>query len=730
MLDHGANNLKPPYHVLDTALDLIGQGLSIFPVALSWEDGKLRKRPIVKDWANAASLDPKQIHDWFGEGKYVIGVPTGEKNDLDVVDVDPRHGGEKWYNEQQTQIPATRRHTTAQGGWHLLFSHHEDMRNSTGLIAPGVDVRGEAGFIVWWAALNLPSTDDPIVAMPDWLAEAAMKNRARRNKGGGDVSLSTRKPPSARAVLELLRRMPNQLETTRDTYVDVNLAVKGCIDALIEADELTPEQESDLEEAAVAWCYRWEGHDGTTDEAAKWAEDWRYRDAKLAGWQTLEKIAGQLIPEYREEQGRAQFANAPPLDEPAKPYRRTPFWKSRLLLTKNGTIKAALVNADIALRYAPEWDGVLGFNQFTNTLHIMKRPPWLAADTEFTPHQLTDVDVIATAVWLQTKQIGVSEAVTASALRKAAEENSCHPVREYLDGLTWDQQPRLDTWLIDHLGAEDTPLNRAYGARFLISAVARVRQPGCKVDTVPILEGRQGLLKSTALRMLASPWFTDHMPDLQSKDAQLQIIGVWFVEFAELGQFGRTDANRAKIFISAQEDRFRQPYGRVVETHPRQCVLAVTLNRAAHGYLKDETGNRRFWPVACGVGWEANRQADIKRLTRERDQLWAEADHRFGQGEVWWLHEPELLVAHDASVADRMDLDPIHGLVADAMTRLVEDGNTSPSFDDVCNQLGLLSAKERTRLVQAQIGRAVTSLGWASQRQMRDGVRKMCYFLP
>jgi predicted P-loop ATPase len=503
--------------------------------------------------------------------------------------------------------------------------------------------------------------------------------------------------------------------------------VKGCIDALIEADELTPEQEADIEEAAVAWCYRWEGHDGTTDEAAKWTEDWRYRDAKLAGWQTLEKIAGQLLPGYREEQGR-EFANAP-LDEPAKSYQRTPFWKSMLHVTKQGTFKAALANADIALRYAPEWDGVLGFISFNDTLYLLRPPPWADAKAEFTPRQITDVDVIEATVWLQNKGIFVSEAVTASALRKAAQENDRHPVRDYLDGLTWDQQPRLDTWLTDFLGAEDTPLNRAYGARFLLSAVARVRQPGSKVDTVPVLEGRQGLLKSTALRVLAGPWFTDHIPDLQNKDAQLQLVGVWIVEFAELGQFSRADANRAKIFISIQEDRLRRPYGRVVEDFKRQCVLAVTLNRTVQGYLKDETGNRRFWPVACGVGWDAERQADIARLKRERDQLWAEADHRFRQGEVWWLHESELLVQHEASVADRMDLDPMHGLVANAMARLVEDGNIEPSFDDICGRLGLLSPKERTRQVQLQIGRALTALGWASARRMRDGVRQTFYFL-
>ena len=396
-----------------------------------------------------------------------------------------------------------------------------------------------------------------------------------------------------------------------------------------------------------------------------------------------------------------------------------------LHVTEKRVYKAVAANAIIALRYAPEWDGVLGFNKFSGALIFRRPPPYAPPDPDFAPRPIEDVDVIDTMHWLQSQKIFVSKQLTSDAMRATA--TTFHPVREYLDSLTWDKKPRIDTWIIDHLGVENTALHRAYSAQFLISAVARIRQPGCKVDTAPVLEGPQNLGKSSTLRTMFDPWFIDHMPDLQSKDAQLQVEGMWGVEFAELGQFGKADANRAKIFMSIQVDRFRRPYGVIKERIPRQCVLAVTVNRGAHGYLKDETGNRRFWPVLCGFGWDARRCIDLEELERERDQLWAEADYRFGQGEKWWLHESELLAAHEASVAARLDLDPIHGKVAKVMEQLVADGNTEPTFEDVCGRLGLLSVKDLTRQVQAQIGRALTALGWASGRRMEDGVRHTRY---
>jgi putative DNA primase/helicase len=278
--------------------------------------------------------------------------------------------------------------------------------------------------------------------------------------------------------------------------------------------------------------------------------------------------------------------------------------------------------------------------------------------------------------------------------------------------------------MIRHLGVEDTPLYRAIGTRFLISLVARVREPGCKVDTVPILEGVQGLLKSTILEALVEPWFTDHMPDLAGKDAQMQLRGVWLVEFAEYGQLGRADANRAKNFVTIRSDRLRRPYERVVEEQPRQCVMAVTLNRPAIGYLKDETGNRRFWPVLCGATWPEGQQIDIEVFRRERDQLLAEADQRWFLGEKWWLHEPDLIAAHEVSVADRMDVGPLYGQVAMALQSLVEKGVEEPSAHELRIAMGFGQSRPQD---YREVGRVLTMLGYVGQRLLRSGVRDTFY---
>ena len=171
-------------------------------------------------------------------------------------------------------------------------------------------------------------------------------------------------------------------------------------------------------------------------------------------------------------------------------------------------------------------------------------------------------------------------------------------MKAYLQGLLWDGVERLDRWLSTYLGAEDTDYSRAVGSRWLISAVARIFQPGAKADCCLILEGPQGIRKSTALRTIAGEYFTDELADLGSKDAAMQTRGVWIIELSELDNLSHAEVARIKAFMSRTTDRFRPPYGMRLVESPRQCVFAGTVN---HGtYLRDETGGRRFWPVVCG----------------------------------------------------------------------------------------------------------------------------------
>lgn len=205
------------------------------------------------------------------------------------------------------------------------------------------------------------------------------------------------------------------------------------------------------------------------------------------------------------------------------------------------------------------------------------------------------------------------------ATRLLAMENAFDPVRDYLDGLKWDGEPRLDTWLTQYLGADDDELTRAIGRAVLTAGVRRVRRPGCKFDFMLVLEGPQGGGKSTALKVLAGgdDYFTDAIDFLQSgREHQELLKGKWIVEAPEMEGLGRADVRRVKHFISKTHDRARGAWARAVEEAPRRCILIGTTNDS--DYLSDPTGNRRFWPVMTG-------KIDLAGLAAVRDQLWAEA---------------------------------------------------------------------------------------------------------
>lgn len=271
-----------------------------------------------------------------------------------------------------------------------------------------------------------------------------------------------------------------------------------------------------------------------------------------------------------------------------------------------------------------------------------------------------------------TAGILVSSKVAGEAVQTVAREHSFHPVKDYLNGLEWDGQPRIHRWLTTYLGAEPTPFAGAVGSRWLISAVARIFRPGCQADYTLLLEGAQGIKKSTSLRVLASDaWFADHISDLGSKDSRIELHGKWILEMSEMDRVRRGELERVKAFLTARSDHFRVPYGRRAEDVPRTCVFAGSVNDETP--FTDETGNRRFWPVRCGA-------INIEVLTGDRDQLWAEAYQRYRGGAPWWLDSDELSELAKAEQEERYDLDIWHDAVLawanDPKQRYDTDGGT------------------------------------------------------
>ena len=222
----------------------------------------------------------------------------------------------------------------------------------------------------------------------------------------------------------------------------------------------------------------------------------------------------------------------------------------------------------------------------------------------------------------------------------ATSQDCYHPVRDYLNALTWDGKPRLDTMLSDYLGAEDSELVRAMTRKHFTAAVARVMRPGIKYDYVLTLIGEEGIGKSSLIRTMGKgEWFDDSLTSIEGKDGMEQIRGKWLVEFGELTNYKKSTSEAYKAFISKQEDSYRPAYGRKTETYPRQCVFFATTNERA--FLKGDTGNRRFWTIECGLDLT---NKDVWRdLPQEVDQIWAEAVQRYKEHEPLYLdHRLEL----------------------------------------------------------------------------------------
>lgn len=300
---------------------------------------------------------------------------------------------------------------------------------------------------------------------------------------------------------------------------------------------------------------------------------------------------------------------------------------------KDGRPLACLTNLVTILSFDPVFTGRAYFDEFRHRV--------LIDDQVVTDEAETAINVQI------SMRYGIRPATTlvGEALRHVARQDLRHPVRAYLEGLSWDGVERTPMWLEDHLGAEGTSYVRAVSTAFLVSAVARVMAPGAKVDTTLILQGPQGIGKSQAFAVLAGrEWFSDSPIDFGSKDALQNLPGVWLYELAELDSVRRSETSAVKAFLSAQVDHYRPSYGRNTVDVPRQNVFVGTTNEVE--FLRDPTGSRRFWPVAVTF-------ADLEGLRVGRDRLWAEALVRYRAGETWWLDAEAEQARVEASEAHR-----------------------------------------------------------------------------
>jgi putative DNA primase/helicase len=443
-----------------------------------------------------------------------------------------------------------------------------------------------------------------------------------------------------------------------------------------------------------------------------------------------------LNTELRDAKKR-QAAARPP--QQLQSYNGAPDWRENLIENEWGEPKALMTNVCLALG-DQVWDGVLGFNEFTAMIAMRRAAPWIVNETAFEERPWTDADTRMATMWVQgVARIHASSLVVFEGIQTVAEQHPYHPVRNYLDALTHDGSPRIDDLLIRYYGAGGDPPDeadgaeamekwrrqyayyQAVGARFLIGAVARIYQPGCKNDCMPNFVGAQGALKSSSLAALFDPWFTDEIADLGSKDAAMQSAGVWCVEISELAAISRVAIERVKAWLSRQKDRFRPPYGRLIKEQPRQSVAAGTTN--VDNFLVDDTGNRRMWSVRCGT-------IDIDALRADRDQLWAEARDRYRRGEKWWLHESSLIAAAADVQAEFTDDDIWTECVMEyiAKHQLISIPQQSISIPQLLRDCIGIPVQDQTQPHGRRVVSILRRAGWTRKQMRVEGKQVWRYF--
>lgn len=411
-------------------------------------------------------------------------------------------------------------------------------------------------------------------------------------------------------------------------------------------------------------------------------------------------------------------------------------WRSRLLRTKKddgtpGALLRLLANGCIALRECPDLQGTLAYDEFKQEPIPLRPLPWPRAAGVW-----TDDDDRHFAEWLQLQGIGVTSSVAAEAAETVARENRFHPVRDFLTALIWDGTSRLDLWLTAYFEAPETDYVKAVAARWPIGAVARIFEPGCRMDQVLVFHGEQGIEKSSGLRALfGDAWFSDHLSPFNSKDAKQELLGRWCIELSELSPVRRAETEIVKNFLSTRIDHFRPSYGRRPRDYPRQTVFAATTNAVTP--FTDETGNRRFWSVNCG-------RVDVKALTTVRDQFWAEAVYRYKRGDHWWLDTPALNLLATEDQRSRYEPGPhddlIMAWVANPTQREPEHERDAPlewlgsakgrinCTDVLIHGLAMIPAQIRNADFKG-VGRCLTAHGYRSMQERAGKYRDTRYFV-
>lgn len=664
--------------MLDAALRYVAKGWSVFPLR-----GKHPLAEMAPHGLLDAVSDAKTVKRWWGKAPDAnIGLVTGTH--FWALDVDLKSQGDETLESLELQngkLPSTLQQETGTGGRHYLFALPPNLtiRNSAGTVGPGLDVRGVGGYIVAPPSVH-PDTgrpyqwdgmgecDEAILPAPEWLIA---KIQARQSAPLSAQPIPERIAEGGRNML-LFRRAASLRRAGWGTEEMI-----AALASINQSRCSPPLPDGEIVRIATS-ASRYDPALGVQEFVSRLS-----RDNGREGVQIAEPLA-----DWRQMLKRSMRKLAGGKTEPGSPLTHA-------------------LNASMPLQLDPAFHGAVAWDDLRRQIVIRKPIPI----AQRAPCNWEDLHDIAYAAWCQSEGLNISPETSAQAARMVAEANRFHPVREYLQAQVWDGTARITYWLSAYCGCEESAYTQAVGRKWLIAAVARAMCPGCKVDTCLILEGEQGIMKSTALATLGGDWYTDEIEDLTSKDAAQQVSRVWLIEMGELSAMSRSEKNAVKAFISRSVDQFRPAYGRHVVTMPRQCVFAGTTNNTE--YLEDETGARRFWPVWCT-------SIRIDDLRRDRDQLWAEAVAAYMEGEPWWLEDDEAKEAAAQATLQRMRIDPWYPDICSWAESRLSSPDKSVTVAEALHVRIEKKQADWTRVDQMRVGSIFRQMGLVRRRARKS----------
>lgn len=619
----------------------------------------------------------------FDPAEFATGIRTGEPSGIFVVDLDTKKGKDGIAALDAIGIvPETYTVQTRSGGVHLYFKHPGiPVPNSVSKLGPGIDVRGENGYVV------APPTDGYVVLddrspvdAPPWLL-------AKMGEPAKTIDLDT--PRTVAASDAKIEEAKAWLETQAPC-----IEGQGGQKHLWTVCRALTLEYALAEDVALGIMAAW-----NATCVPPWEEHELVRTLQRAARSTWEKVPSwfdRLGPKPKDENG---YSFQPGRD-------RAPSEK---------LVKITTGDAVFALTNDPAWQGVLCYDTFSRAVRAIDPPCPLQLEIR----GLDDTDVTSIRIWFESQGFAIGFMDCKQAIKTAAMAKEVHPVREYLDSLPKGDPKYLDR-AAERLFGATTDIENTFFRRMMIGAVARIYEPGTKFDTMLVLYGSQGIRKSSFVRDLFSPWYRSQMPELTGRDASHALEGYWGIELPELDKVQKLETETVKEFLSRQIDDYRQ-YGNGEKVRAfRQCVFVGTTN--SDDFLRDQTGNRRYWIISVTKRIEA--LSDIVR-----NELWSAAKALYEAGEQAWLTDEEEMQANALRANFEQEDDPWGTMAWEKMKTLPERFKTSELLakmfegsPEKASKMDRRSAIRLASIIRKAGGRQIVSAG---MRQWKNPTKRL-----